>query len=67
MKKIPKHIMLDYSKTPCEHLCMNCGDRRPLHLPASIDDVIKQFEAFAESHRHCKLPRSTGIWRNSIY
>ena len=54
MKKIPKHIILDYHKQPPEYVCKNCGDRRQLHLPAEISDFIKQGEAFAESHRYCK-------------
>jgi hypothetical protein len=54
MKKITKHIKLDYSKRPNEFFCENCGGRRELHLPALIDDVVKQGEAFAESHRYCK-------------
>lgn len=52
--KIPKYIILDYSRTPHELLCENCGKRRELHLPASIADVAKQSEAFAESHKFCK-------------
>ena len=55
MKKIPIHIMLDYSKQPPESVCKNCGARRQVHLPAAIDDFIKQCEAFCESHKDCKL------------
>ena len=54
MKKIPKYIILDYSKQPSEFVCENCGERRQIHLPAVIDDVVKQGEAFAESHKYCK-------------
>ena len=61
MKKIPKHIILDYNKQPPEFLCVNCGGRRQLHLPVPIDDFIKQGEAFAESHKYCKPPKTAGI------
>jgi hypothetical protein len=57
MKNPPKHIVLDYSKDLNELVCKNCGDRRPLYLPASINDVVKQGEAFAESHKYCKARR----------
>jgi hypothetical protein len=57
MKKIPEHIVLDYSKQPPEMVCVNCGSRRPWHLPAPISDVIKQGKVFAESHKYCKLPK----------
>jgi hypothetical protein len=52
--KIPPHIMLDYSVKPNEYVCEHCGKRRPVHLPAPIDDFLKQGEAFAISHKRCK-------------
>jgi len=54
MKRIPKHIVLDYSKQPHSYVCKNCGARRQIHLPAAIDDFVKQGEAFSESHKYCK-------------
>lgn len=52
--RIPKHIILDYSKQPNELKCIFCGKTRVVHLPAPIDDFVKQGEAFAESHKYCK-------------
>lgn len=52
--KIPKHILLDYSTQPNQMVCDICKQRRNLHLPGSISDISKQFEAFSESHKHCK-------------
>ena len=54
MKRIPKHIILDYSKQPSEYVCDNCGARRQVHLPAPVDDFVQQGKAFAVSHRYCK-------------
>jgi len=54
MKRYPKYIVLDYSKQPPEFVCEKCGEKRELHLPAAIDDVVKQGEAFAISHQYCK-------------
>lgn len=54
MKNIPKYIILDYSKQPPMMVCQNCGEKRELHLPALIDDFIKQAQAFGKSHKDCK-------------
>jgi len=54
MKKIPKWIALKYDESPNQLWCRRCGEKREMHLPASIDDAIKQGEAFAESHKFCK-------------
>ena len=63
-KKIPGWIVLNYNKQPAEFVCKRCEEssdserkgnaRRPVHLPAVIEDFGKQGEAFAESHRFCK-------------
>ena len=53
MKKIPRWIFLKYDQDPNYFLCKCCGGTRPVHLPAAIDDVVKQSEAFAESHKYC--------------
>jgi hypothetical protein len=53
MKRISEHIILDYSKQPSEYVCEKCGARRQVHLPATVDDFVKQGEAFAESHKYC--------------
>jgi hypothetical protein len=58
MKKIPKYIYLDYSKQPSKMVCKHCGESRELHLPALIDDALKQAQAFAESHKMCKPPNN---------
>ena len=57
MKNIPEHIILDYNKQPTMMICKNCGEKRELHLPALVDDVIKQAQAFGESHKDCKEVR----------
>ena len=54
MKRIPKHIILDYNKQPSEFVCENCGARRTVFLPAATEDILKQGEAFSESHKFCK-------------
>lgn len=54
MKKIPEWIILKYDVTPNQYVCQRCGARREVYLPATIDDFVKQGEAFAESHKHCK-------------
>jgi hypothetical protein len=54
MKKIPEHIILDYSEKPPKFICVYCGATRELRLPAMIDDVVRQHEAFAGSHKYCK-------------
>lgn len=52
--KIPKWIILKYDVQPPEFTCLNCGEKRIAHLPASITDFVKQGEAFAYSHKFCK-------------
>jgi len=61
MKKMPEHIILDYSKSPNEFVCTICGERRPAYLPAAISDFAKQVEAFAESHKYCKTKKDSRI------
>lgn len=53
MKKISGWIFIKYDVKPALFNCSKCGANRELHLPASISDVSKQAEAFAESHRFC--------------
>lgn len=36
-------------------VCKRCGKERPVY-EGTIDDVVKQSEAFAESHKCCKKP-----------
>jgi hypothetical protein len=53
--KIPKHIIMDYSKNPNEFLCERCGARRPAYADrVACADFVKQGEAFAASHRYCE-------------
>lgn len=54
MKKIPKWIFIKYDRKPNCFYCERCGATRESHLPAPIDDVAKQAEAFSESHKFCK-------------
>jgi len=54
MKKIPEWIIVKYNVRPQIFYCSRCGGSRELHLPAPIDDFVKQAEAFAESHKYCK-------------
>ncbi len=54
MKKIPAWIYIKYDKQPAYFLCERCKSEREVHMPAAIDDVLKQSEAFAETHRICK-------------
>lgn len=49
-RKIPNWIVVD-SKTN-SMTCQQCGESRPIHLPALINDFIGQAEAFAQSHLH---------------
>jgi len=53
MKKIPRWIFLNYKKQPPVMVCKCCGESRTVHLPAAVDDFLKQSEAFAESHKNC--------------
>ena len=53
MKKIPDYIILKYDQEPQIMACNKCGGYRKVHLPAAVDDFIKQAEAFAESHKWC--------------
>jgi len=65
MKRIPKHIYVDYSVQPARLWCKHCGEHRALQLPATIEDAIKQGEAFAESHKYCKNERKKEAkWKN---
>uniref|UniRef100_A0A6M3IM62 Uncharacterized protein n=1 Tax=viral metagenome TaxID=1070528 RepID=A0A6M3IM62_9ZZZZ len=53
-KKIPDWIKLKYDVQPPVFECERCGVTRELHLPAAIDDALKQGQAFAESHKFCQ-------------
>jgi len=53
LKKLPTWIVLK-GNIPPQFKCERCGDTRPVYLPAAIDDVLKQGQAFAESHKYCK-------------
>jgi hypothetical protein len=53
-KKIPNWVLLKYDIQPPVFMCERCGAKREAHLPAAIDDFVKQGKAFAESHKYCK-------------
>ena len=53
-KKIPDWIKLKYDVQPPVFMCERCGATRECHLPAAVDDVVKQGYAFADSHKYCK-------------
>lgn len=53
-KKLLKWVNIRYDVTPPVLECVRCKGTREFHLPASIDDVVKQSEAFCESHKKCK-------------
>ena len=53
-KKLLKWVHIKYDVTPPVLECARCQHTREFHLPASIDDVAKQSEAFCESHKKCK-------------
>lgn len=44
------HIVL--SGNHC--LCLHCGERYPLHLPARVSMVQAIVDAFIKDHRHCQ-------------
>ncbi len=54
MNKIPDYIILKYNCQPPLLICERCDGRRPLHIPASIDDVLLQARAFAATHKNCQ-------------
>jgi len=53
-KKIKPWITLKFDVIPNLMVCDRCGSTRELHLPAAIDNVTRQMEAFSESHKSCK-------------
>lgn len=52
-KKLPTWILLDYSQQPPRFRCGRCDATRVLQLPALVEDVGLQADAFAEGHRGC--------------
>ena len=56
MKKIKIHnwVIIKYGEHPPVFECVRCGVKREVHLPAAVDDFIKQGQALAESHKFCK-------------
>ncbi|NUN52201.1 MAG: hypothetical protein HUU06_05360 [Planctomycetaceae bacterium] len=58
-KKSPDWLVLDYAVQPPLLTCRRCGATRTLHLPAAVDDVVLQTEAFGKSHLYCKEPPAT--------
>lgn len=53
-KKLLKWVHIKYDVTPPVLECARCQHTREFHLPASIDDVAKQSEAFCANHKYCK-------------
>jgi len=58
--KIPDWIIIKYDVQPPVLVCERCSETRELHLPAAVDDVVKQAQAFAEGHKFCKKPEPSG-------
>jgi hypothetical protein len=52
--KIPAWINVKCDVQPPLLKCERCGETRDIHIPAAMDDFIKQGEAFSESHKYCK-------------
>lgn len=44
-----------------EFICERCGIKRPVHIPCSIGDFLKQSEAFNESHKFCQKVRGKKV------
>ena len=53
MKRTPCWVVLRYTGKPT-WVCNRCKVERPAFMPASTRDVIKQGEAFSESHKKWK-------------
>ena len=58
MKKIPGWIIIKYDVKPPIFLCKRCGAVRDVYLPAAVDDLMKQAEAVAQSHKYCMEDKS---------
>ena len=46
---IPVYIVADKNNV----ICRRCKKTRVIVLPASVNDVVLQMQAFGESHRNC--------------
>jgi hypothetical protein len=46
--------------------CQHCGFQQAVKMPAPIDAILAQFDAFIEAHRGCSVPASETVMSEYI-
>lgn len=46
--------------------CQHCGFTQAVKMPAPIDDILDEFDAFMEAHKGCKRPPSEALMSDYI-
>jgi hypothetical protein len=52
-------------KTGCME-CTHCGFQKAIKMPAPIDTILAQFDAFIEAHKGCSAPASETVMSEYI-
>ena len=46
--------------------CQHCGFTQAVKMPAPIDSILSQFDAFMEAHKDCKRPQAETVMSEYI-
>jgi hypothetical protein len=46
--------------------CQHCGWTQAVKMPAPIDSILAQFDAFTKSHKGCKRPPSEALMSDYV-
>jgi hypothetical protein len=46
--------------------CQHCGFTQSVKMPAPIDDILGEFDAFMEAHKGCQRPQSEAVMSEYI-
>jgi hypothetical protein len=46
--------------------CQHCGFTQAVKMPAPIDSILGEFDAFMEAHKDCKRPQSEAVMSEYI-
>jgi len=46
--------------------CQHCGFTQAVKMPAPIDDILGEFDAFMEAHKGCQRPQSEAVMSEYI-
>jgi hypothetical protein len=46
--------------------CQHCGFTQAVKMPAPIDDILGEFDAFMEAHKDCQRPQSEAVMSDYI-